>query len=298
MIAMDENYFSFLDKRAAQRRLAARFSRPRWLWLNTLLFVMVMTLIWEYGITTRIALNRNFYDAPVFIGVIWSVVLGLHGVLHYRRSAAVTEKRELAVEDEMRQFIEHHGADADQASLFEMHHSLEGELQRQSRWSLGLMAFGLVNAASWLVSALNVGSSWPFQTTWAFAIAVIGGVSAFKVWQRQRQLEQRNWFTRLPLSHIFAFCLGGIGLGLLGVFRLINSWDAENLIWLWLMIVILHILVAEIALPVFNRVKRFVWRDPTEKRKPAVPLELVIGDDGEVFNVMEQDVKQYQARKL
>ena len=296
---MAQDYLHFLEDRAAQRRLAARFARPRWLWLNTLLFVVVLTLIWEYGVATRIFLYREFYDWPVFIGVIWSMVLALHGVIHYRRSAAVTEKRELAVEDEMRQFIEHHGAEADQSTLFEMHHSLEAELQQQSRWSLGLMAFGLVNALSWLVSSLiSVGTSWPFQTTLPLAIAVIGGVSMFIHWQRQRRLEGRNWFTRLPLGHIFAFFLGAVGLGLLGVFRLINSWDAENLIKLWGLIVVLHVVFAEAVLPVFNTVKRFVFRNQPDKRKPAVPLELMIGDDGEVLDLADHEAKQYQARTL
>ncbi len=295
---MPQDYLHFLEDRAAQRRLTARFSRPRWLWLNTLLFVTVMTVIWGCFIAFRLFFDPVNYYFPVLLGVIWSFVLALHSVIHYRRSAAVTEKRELAVEEEMRQFIEHHGAETDQASLFEMHHSLESELQDQSRWSLGLMVFGLVNALSWLVSAPNVGSSWPFQTTLPLAIAVIGSISAFKVWQRQRQLEEKSWFTRLPLRHIFIFCLGAVGLALLDVFQMINNWDAENLIVWWALVVVLHIIAAEAVVPIFNGVKRFLFRNQHDKRKPAVPLELVIGDDGEVFDIGEQDTKQYQARTL
>lgn len=43
---MQTNYSTFLNYRAAQRRLAAKVARPHWLLLHVLTFVVTMTVIW------------------------------------------------------------------------------------------------------------------------------------------------------------------------------------------------------------------------------------------------------------
>ncbi len=292
---MSEDYFSFLDARAAQRRLAARFAHPRWLLLNTLLFITVMMTIWAYGLAWRLWYYNLNYGIPVVVGAVWSVLLAIHGVVHYRRSAAMSEKRNLAVEEEMRRFIERNEGALDQASLFETHRKLEAELQQQGRWSLALMAFSLVNALSWVISSLNIGSSWPFQMTLPLAVFVIAGLGIFTTWQQQRQRGQRDWFTRLPVRHIAAYLFGVLGLVLLGTFRMINSWDADTLIRYWTIVLALHIFVGEVVQPLLAH---FAPGKQAAKRKPAEPLELVMGDDGEVLDIVDQDDRQYQAHTL
>src|SRR5664279_1184305 len=100
---MQDDYFSFLDIRAAQRRLGAKFSRPHGLMLHTLAFVTAMTVILAYGTAWNLWVYRENFALPTLVGAIWSLLLALHGLRHYRRSSAIVERRELAVEDEMRQ---------------------------------------------------------------------------------------------------------------------------------------------------------------------------------------------------
>ncbi|MEO8394325.1 MAG: hypothetical protein ABI700_15140 [Chloroflexota bacterium] len=294
---MPQDYLHFLEDRAAQRRLAARFARPRWLLLHTLIFVTAITVMWNYGVARQLIFNRAYFDLPMLVGTVWSGLLAAHAFVHYRRSAAHNEKRELAVEAEMRLFIERNGDNLDQGGLFAMHHRLDADLQQQGRWSLALLAFAVVNMLTWLVSLLNISPWWtlPLQMTWPLALLIIGGVNVFVLWQQKRQFEVRGWFTRLPLRHIVAYLFGSFGLVMLATNRLINSWDARTLILYWTVALVLHILVGEIVQPILAH---FLPSGASVKQKPAVPLELVIGDDGEVLDIADHETKQYQARTL
>ena len=238
---MQNDYLSFLNYRAAQRRLAARFARPRWLMLHTLAFIVAITAIWAYGTAWKLWHFQQNFQLPVLIGVVWSVILVLHALVHYRNSAAMNEKRELAVEDEMRQLTQ----DSDQVdhdSLFALHRKFEADLEAQGRWSVTLLAFAVINFISWGVSAFNIGSSWPFQMTLPLAIMTLGGVNLFLNWQHRRQTERSGWFVRLPLLHIVAYGAGVIALGIAGMYRMINYWDVDTLIKGWGIVVLLHIL--------------------------------------------------------
>ncbi|HLV34940.1 MAG TPA: hypothetical protein VKY59_07505 [Spirillospora sp.] len=292
---MQDDYSSYLDFRAMQRRLAKRFSKPHFLLLHTLVFATAMTATWAYGLAWQLWRYRENYALPVLIGVVWSVVLAVQALIHYSRSAAHNEQRELAVEDEMRQFIRAHGDEVDDATLFEMHDQLNADLQKQGRWSVALLAFGLVNAASWSISALNIGSSWPFQTTLPFAVLILGGVNLFVAWQQRREARRSGWLARLPLRHIFAYGFGAIGLWLLGGLRLINYWDADNTIIVWGVVVLLHIVWSVLLQPLIQRVMPAEAHSERPKRK--LGSRLALADDGEVLDIVDESVRQVRLQQ-
>lgn len=295
-LIMQNEYLSFLDFRAMQRRLAARFSHPRLLLIHTWAFVVAMTATWAYGLAWRLWSYRENFILPVLVGVVWGALLALHALLHYWRSAARSEKRELAVEDEMRQFIETHGAGVDDQTLFDMHRQFDADLQKQGRWSVALLAFGLINAASWLISAQNIGSSWPFQTTLPFAVLILGGVNLFLAWQQRRESGSRGWLSRLPMRHLYAYGFGGIGLALLGSLRLINHWDAENGIRVWGVVVLLHIIWSVLLSPLAQRVVPGAAQ-PDQYSKRKVGSRLALADDGEVLDIVDGDYEPPQVSR-
>jgi hypothetical protein len=293
---MQDDYLSFLEFRAAQRRLAARFSQPHALMLHTLIFVTTLTAMWVFGLVWRLWLYRGNFDWPTLLGAGWSVLLAAHALFHYRRSSAMGDRRELAVEDEMRQLIEKSEDQIDHESLFAMHRSLAAGLERQGRWALALLAFGLVNAASWVVSAINMGTSWPFQTTIPLALLTIGGVSAYATWQQHRREKRDGWFARLPLRHVVAYGAGSIGLVLAALLRLINPWDAETLIAGWGVLLVLHMVVAVVVWPLIRRfLPDTLHQEQPAKRKPGA--RLVLADDGEMLNVIDGDSERFQAHR-
>jgi hypothetical protein len=159
------------------------------------------------------------FRGPVLIGVVWSLVLAVMALVQYRRSAAHKDRREEMIEAEMRGLLNQH-PDVDQSTLFDTHRQLEAEFEEESQWFIALTSFAVINALSWLISALiSSGSSWPWQTTLPLALFIIGGVKVFLAWQQQRHdRDRQNWFTRLPLRHAVVYVFGLVALGLAGGF--------------------------------------------------------------------------------
>ncbi|MBZ0303222.1 MAG: hypothetical protein K8J31_25980 [Anaerolineae bacterium] len=290
---MHDNYFSFLDYRAAQRRLVKKFSRPRWLLVNTLAFVATMTGVWLFGNAWSGVLRSlgattwsgvQSHPAVVFIGVLWSIGLAWMALHQYRRSAARRDRREEVIEDEMRALIHKH-SDMDQQTLFDTHHQLEAEFEQEGQWFVALASFAVINALSWLISAfVSVGSSWPFQTTLPFALFFVGGIKAFLVWQQQRRdPDRRGWFVRLPLRHAAVYILGIAALALASMFRLMNYWDADYLIKLWSLLLLAqtgwNVILTPLIEHFTGKTKRAEF---TEKPKPDE--RLMLADDGEILN--------------
>ncbi len=295
-LTMPNHYLDFLDQRAAQRRLMAKFAQPLPLIVHTLLFIAVMTGIWLYGSLGNAHLWRyavNF-PLPVLGGLLWSCVLAVHALIHYRRSAAVARRRELAVEDEMRQFIERNADPVDDAELFAMHRALSSDLERAGRWSLGLALFAVINVLNWIISALNMGTSWGFQLTLPAAILLVGGSYTYQMWQQSRREERDTWFTRLPLSHMLLYGVGTVVLGLLGAFRMVNYWDVNTLVGGWTAALLFHIVVAVLLLPALRHLLPNVFGDPHIKRKPAE--RLLLANDGEIVELTQQDAPAYHVK--
>jgi hypothetical protein len=275
---MLNDYESFLEYRAARRQLAATFASPRLLLLHVIAFIVVMTATWVYGSGWGLWSYRDNFIAPVLVGLVWSLVLAGHALLHYRRSAANRDQREQAVEDAMRRLIATRAETPDNATLFDMHRSLEAPLQAQSRWSASLGAFALVNALSWVAGALNMGSSWPFQMTPIFAAVVIGGVQAYLFWQQQRGSGRKSWVSRFPLMHLFVYLAATVILALLGAMRAVNPWDVNTLVEWGLVLLLASILWNVILQPLIERMGSL---NPAQgKRKPAYAVAL--SDDGEL----------------
>lgn len=283
---MQQDYARFLDYRATQRQLASQFARPRLLLLHVLAFVVVMTAIWAYGTGANL---WRYYDnliLPNVAGAVWSLALVGHALWHFRRSAALHAQRERAVEAEMRAYIARN-PQADSDALFEMHRALERDLEAQGRWSLSLTVFALVNTVSWTVALFNPQSSWSLQTTPMFAVVLIGGLQSYLLWQQQRTAGRASWFTRFPLHHVFAFLIGTVVLGLLGMFRAINPWDINTLVG-WGLVLLLASVGWNVVLQPVGQwvVGRFTSRQAQpSKRKPDTALTL--GDDGELTPVDE-----------
>lgn len=285
---MRANYTGYLSYRAVQRRLAAQFADPRRLLLHALAFVVAMTAIWGYGTAWDLWRYPMNFPFPVLIGLVWSLALGVHGLFHYRRSAARGERVERAVEQAMRELIDADAAPDDDQALFHMHNSLQADLEHQGRHSRALLAFALVNLVSWTISAVNMGTSWGFQMTLPLAVMIIGGVPLFLDWQARQQAEYKNWFARLPLRHIIAYGVGIIGLWLAGAYRVINPWDADTLLKYWSILLPLHIVWSVVVQPIVqNFMPGKAQTAPPEKRKPDA--RLLLADDGEVFEIADSE---------
>jgi hypothetical protein len=293
---MQQSYYGFLDLRAAQRRLAAKFARPRALLAHVIAFVVVMSAIWAYGVSENLWFHPDNFILPMLIGAVWSGVLALHGLIHLRRSAVSGERREMAVEAEMTRLIENNDNLSDD-DLFATHRRLEAELEHQGRWSLALFTFALINALSWVVSFVVGPSSWPFQTTPFFAGIVVVGMMVYLQWRQQRLSGRSGWFTRWPLAHTALFFAGSIGLLLAGSARMMNPWDAERLIQLWGVGLLLHVLWSVAIWPL---VKEFApeeqEREREEPAKRKTGSRLALGDDGEVFDIDDSALSVKQAR--
>ena len=285
---MRSTYTGFLEIRAVQRRLAAQFADPRRLLLHALAFVVAMTAIWVYGTAWDLWRYQINFAFPVSVGLVWSLLLALHAGFHYRRSAARADRVERAVEDAMRELIDTDAAPDDDQALFDMHQSLQADLEQQGRHSRALLAFALVNLVSWAISALNMGTSWGFQMTLPLAVMIIGGVPLFLDWQARQQTERKNWFARLPLRHMIAYGGGIIGLWLAGAARVINPWDADTILKYWSILLPLHIVWSVVVQPVVQTfMPRQAQASPLEKRKPD--SRLLLADDGEIFEMDEQE---------
>lgn len=286
---MRSTYTGYLSYRAMQRRLSAQFADPRRLLLHALAFVVAVTVIWAYGIAWDLWRYWMNFAFPVSVGLVWSLLLAVHALFHYRRSAARADQVERAVEDAMRQLIDADAAPDDDQVLFDMHHSLQADLDHWGRQSRALLAFALVNLVSWAISAVNMGTSWGFQMTLPLAVVIIGGVPLFLDWQARQQAQDKNWFARLPLRHMIAYGVGIIGLWFAGAARMINPWDADTILKYWSILLPLHIVWNVIIQPV---VQSFVPQKPQtahgEKRKPA--SRLLLADDGEVFEAAESEM--------
>lgn len=285
---MPSTYTGFLAVRATQRRLAAQFADPRRLLLHALAFVVAMTAIWVYGSAWGLWHYQINYGLPVIVGAVWSLILAVHAGFHYRRSAARDDRVERAVENAMRQLIDADAAPDDDHALFDMHNSLQADLEHQGRHSRALLAFALVNVVSWVISAINMGTSWGFQMTLPLAVMIIGGVPLFLDWQARQQAERKNWFARLPLRHMIAYGVGIIGLWLAGAARMIHPWDADTILKYWSILLPLHIIWSVVVQPVAQKfMLRQAQAAPTEKYKPEA--RLLLADDGEVFEIADSE---------
>lgn len=287
---MANQYLDYLDQRAAQRRLAAKFAQPKLLLLHTVAFVGAVTAL--FGVITPLLrwVPLGTFNAPAFGFFLWTLVLAGHALWHYRRSSAISEKRELVVEEAMRGLIAKSDQPLDDEALFAMHDRLNGSLERQGWLAQGLTTFALVNAVSWLGVALNLGTSWGFQLTLPMALVLVGGVYGFRAWQQNRR-NGGGWLGRLPLHHIVIYGVGAFLLGLAGILRMINSWDADTLIGLWAGVLVIHILVAVFAKPLLARFFSEGTGKSTGKRKVSAekPNErLMLSDDGEILDLLER----------
>ena len=289
---MEDNYFTFLDYRAVRRRITARFVRPRWLMIHVILFVTTMTAVWAYMGAAQLWLWRDNFILPALVGTVWSMVLAVVSLVQYRQSAAVTTRREQAVEDEMRHFIADHG-DSDHAELFDMHMQLERSLEQQGQWFTALTAFTLLNALSWGLSSFNVGTSWPFQMTLPLAVIIIGGIKLLLGWQQENTApdSHRGWFARLPLRHIFGYATGVLVLELIGMLRLANRWDVQTLQQGWGIVLVAHIVWSMLLWPVLQR-----WFPAQATHKPKRSLDhlMLLDDDGELA---DDDVEARKSKK-
>lgn len=292
----ENNYLEFLGQRAAERRLAKRFSQPRLLLLHTIAFVGVATALWASIAAWLRWIPLTTYDVPSLLLFVWSVVLAAHALLHYRRSSAREEAREQVVEAEMRQLIATSVEPIDDESLFALHQRMSGELARKGWLTQALTVFALVNAVSWFGASLTPGTSWGYQLTLPFALLLVGGVYGYQSWRHSRATGTNNWLTRFPLAHLFAFLAGSVVLAVLGAYRMVNGWDVNTLVSGWLILLVLHVVWSVVLAPLVNSLtSKQSDLDARLKRKPAE--RLMLSDDGEIVPAVEATSEQNHALK-
>ncbi len=289
---MPDSYLDFLDQKAAQRRLLAKFAQPRLLLLHTIAFVGVVTGLWWVIMPLLRWVPLTLFNLPALAFFAWSIVLAAHALLHYRRSSARTEARELVVEAEMRQLIEQHSGDLNDDALFAMHANLAGQLERHGWLSQGLTVFALVNAVSWFGASLNLGTNWGYFLTLPTALILVGGVYGFRAWQHSRKTGGGGIFARLPLRHLIVYALGVVLLAVSVSARMVNPWDADALVGIWTLAVLLHVVWSLLA-PVFSRAS-LEHQAQAGKRKQAPRLALA--DDGELIS--ESDLNAADSRSV
>ena len=293
---MPNDYLGFLDQQAARRRLLANFSQPRLLLLHTIAFVGVVTALWAVIIPLLRWVPLSLFNLPALTFFVWSIVLAAHALLHYRRSSAVAETRELAVEAEMRQLITQNPAAVDDDALFALHTTLGSDLERDGWLSQGLTVFALVNAVSWFGASLNLGTSWGYTLTLPAALVLIGGIYSFRAWQHSRKNGDGGVVTRLPLHHIVVYAVGMVLLGIMGSARMINSWDIDNLVGGWTIALLLHILWSVVGAPLFRRAS-LAHEAHTAPAKRKNTARLALTDDGEILSTSETDATETSSAK-
>ncbi len=295
---MAHDYNSFLDYQAARRRITAKFSQSRGLWIHIIVFLATMSAIWGYGTGNRLWLYPENFIWPTLLGALWSLLLVGHGVLSYLRSPARVNRREEAVEDEMRQFIQQNPdyTTTHQDELFALHRQIDANLQRQAFWFLPLTLFTLVNAVFWLATLLNMGTSFAFQLTAPLAVFVIGGIGLYTAWRERRTSGQDDWIARLPLPHIGLYLFGNLFLGLLAIFRAINMQDHQAIWGWWSVILIAHIIYAIILHPLTQAIK--TKRQTADSLLSEAPQtdkakrHLALADDGELVEIPDEDPRE------
>lgn len=296
MLMPKNNYLEFLDQRAAERRLAKRFSQPRLLLLHTIAFVGVATALWASIAAWLRWVPLTTYDVPSLLLFAWSVVLAAHALLHYRRSSAREEAREQVVEAEMRQLIATSAEPIDDEALFALHQRMSGELARKGWLTQALTVFALVNAVSWFGASLNLGTNWGYTLTLPIALVLVGGVYGYLSWRHDRTTGTNTWVTRFPLAHALAFVAGSVVLSVLGAYRMVNGWDVNTLVGGWLILLLLHVIWAVVLAPLLNTLGADGSSlDARLKRKPAE--QLMLSDDGEIVPAVEATNEQNHALK-
>lgn len=291
---MPDDYLNFLDQRDAQRRLQAKFSSPRLLLLHTVAFVGAVTVLW-WAISALLRwVPLSLFNPPALAYFVWSILLAAHALIHYRRSSAVKEKRELAVEAEMRAFIETHGDAATDDDLFALHRNFSGDLERHGWLSEGLTVFALVNAASWFGASLNLGTNWGYFLTLPFALVLVGGVYGFRAWQHSRRTGGSGFISRFPLHHIIIYGVGIVLLGVAGSARMINSWDADNFMTLLTVAILLDIVWSVALAPLFKRAAQEHQGQAKQGGKRKNADRLTLTDDGEILPAAESDAAQHK----
>lgn len=286
---MPEDYQTFLEQRDAERRLRAKFSQPRLLLLHTLAFVGAVTVLWGAIIPLLRWVPLGVFNPPALAFFVWSIVLAAHAVIHYRRSSARSEARELVVEAEMRGFIESHANVAVDDDLFALHQSLSSDLARNGWLTEGLTVFALVNAASWFGASLNLGTSWGYQLTLPIAVVLVGGVYGFRAWQHSRRNGGGSFLARLPLHHIVVYGVGTLLLAVAGSARMINPWDVDTLMGGWTIVILMHILWSVALAPLFRRAAQEHQGQVKQGGKRKNADRLTLTDDGEIMPIAETD---------
>ena len=291
-VIMYKSYDSFLNFRAAQRRITARFSRPHWLTLHTTVFVSLMCGIWYGGNVYYWWRFPENYTLPVLIGFVWSFLLAGHALWTYRRSAAGAATREQAVVAEIQQFVQQSDVQPDPQTLIEMHQQLEDSLERQGHAVIALTVFALINVLTWFIGIIHIGSSFAFQMTWPIALIVVGGINAFSAWQQQNRNGQHSWFARFPLRHLAAYVFGVAVLGIIGAARLVNYWDVNNIVSVWTLLLLTHAGFGVIVLPLWQHLTYWTERPAKPKRSEHMLLD----DDGELVDFVNDKLSELTER--
>jgi 2TM domain len=184
---------AFLDYLEIRRRIERRLPGMLWVWVHLAPFLAVVIML--LGVNS--AYIDRYPDPPYFLVpglglpmTFWSIALLLHGLWSYRRSAAMARTREQGIDQELRERIEQDDTMllADPRRVFRIRGLLDEDIRQRSGLYMALLAFLLLNAATWIVwASKGADDSYTWQMTIPTVIVFLLPALALNMWRRRRR---------------------------------------------------------------------------------------------------------------
>jgi len=156
---MTNGYLTFLDYLELRRRVEKRLAAGNWFLLHIFVFGIGAALIGIAGFHAIYDPDEYFYIFPQYGHYVslWSGVLLAHGLSTYWRSGARAGKRDVVIENEMRErlqnddmYLSDHPKD-----LFRLHGLLNDDIRKRASLVPTLLTFVIINALIWIPWALS-----------------------------------------------------------------------------------------------------------------------------------------------
>lgn len=188
---MWHDYQTFLDYLEMRRRVEKRLAKTSLLALHTFVFALIVGGMAAFGLfTSGWPAMQPYFIAPAAGWFItwWSGLLFLHSAATYWRSGLNANRRNRAIEDEMRRRLSADEGYFDADELFRLHNQLDEDLQ--TRASALPLYFGLagVNLLVWLMFA----SQGAFTNFGWIATPILALMFAPFLARRNRMIAQRE----------------------------------------------------------------------------------------------------------
>jgi len=156
---MTNGYLTFLDYLELRRRVEKRLTAGHYFLLHTIVFAISATVIGSAAYSPIYYEFRDYFIRPGYgqFVALWSGILLIHGLLSFWRSGARAGKRDMVIENEMRERLQNDDFYlSDQPrDLFRLHSLLNEDIQNRSSLITTLLTFVVINAFIWIPWALS-----------------------------------------------------------------------------------------------------------------------------------------------